>query len=189
MDQFEALRQARAEFEKRLRAVAAGQWAAPTPCEGWTVRDLAHHVVSANLVAVHLLDGLSHEQALAATADDVLGDDPVAAFVDSAEALAPAFGAEGALERTCRHRLGAVSGEMLLGFRVTDLTLHAWDLARGIGADEELDGELVATLWERMEPLTDFVVSMGVFGEGPSGTVGADAPVQTRLLDLSGRRP
>jgi len=28
-----------------------------------------------------------------------------------------------------------------------------------------------------------------VFGTGPSGTVGPDAPLQDRLLDLSGRRP
>jgi hypothetical protein len=28
-----------------------------------------------------------------------------------------------------------------------------------------------------------------MFGDGPSGTVSADAPLQLRVLDLSGRRP
>jgi hypothetical protein len=30
---------------------------------------------------------------------------------------------------------------------------------------------------------------VGVFGEGPSGNVPETAPLQTRLLDLTGRRP
>jgi hypothetical protein len=34
-----------------------------------------------------------------------------------------------------------------------------------------------------------FIGKSGFFGSGPSGAVGEDAPLQTRLLDLSGRRP
>lgn len=30
---------------------------------------------------------------------------------------------------------------------------------------------------------------VGVFGSGPDGLVGDDAPLQTRLLNLLGRRP
>jgi hypothetical protein len=33
------------------------------------------------------------------------------------------------------------------------------------------------------------IPATGVFGSGPSGTLGPDAPLQDRLLDLSGRRP
>ena len=33
------------------------------------------------------------------------------------------------------------------------------------------------------------VPATGMFGDGPSGTVPADAPIQLRVLDLSGRRP
>jgi hypothetical protein len=31
--------------------------------------------------------------------------------------------------------------------------------------------------------------SIGMFGEGPSGSVDATADIQTRVLDISGRRP
>lgn len=190
MDAFEALDRARGEFDKRLRAVRSDQRDDPTPCEGWTVRTLVHHVVGANRMSVKLLAGAPTDEAvMAMVGDDVLGDDPVAAFVESADAQDAAFRAPGAMEATCHHAIGDIPGEMLFGFRVSDLTLHSWDLARAIGADEELDPELVALLWERMEPMGPVLGSLGLFGTGPSGSVGADAPLQHRLLDVSGRRP
>ena len=190
MDAFDALDRARGEFDKRLRAVRDDQWDDPTPCEDWTVRTLAQHVVGANRMAVRLLDGEPADQAVQAMVGaEVLGDDPVAAFVASSEAQESAFRRPGAFEAVCHHFVGDITGEILFGFRVTDLTLHAWDLARAIGADEELDAELVALLWERLEPLGPALASMGMFGEGPSGEVGEDAPLQQRVLDVSGRRP
>ena len=38
-------------------------------------------------------------------------------------------------------------------------------------------------------PMAPFIGEVGVFGSGPSGTVGDDATVKIRLLDLTGRRP
>jgi uncharacterized protein (TIGR03086 family) len=190
MDAFEVLERARGEFDKRLRAVRSDQWDGPTPCEGWTVRTLVQHVVGANRMAVKLLAGAPADEAvMALVGDGVLGDDPVAAFVESAEAQEAAFRQPGAMEATCHHPAGDIPGEMLLGFRVSDMTLHAWDLARAIGADEELDPELVALLWERMEPMGPALGATGLFGAGPSGEAGEDAALQHRLLDLSGRRP
>ena len=37
--------------------------------------------------------------------------------------------------------------------------------------------------------MAPFIAEIGVFGSGPSGTVAEDAPLQQRLLDLTGRRP
>jgi hypothetical protein len=73
-------------------------------------------------------------------------------------------------------------------FRIGGLTLHAWDLARA-SADENLDSELVEAVWAQLSPLAPFIAETGVFGVGPSGEVGEGAPLQVRLLDLSGRRP
>jgi uncharacterized protein (TIGR03086 family) len=120
---------------------------------------------------------------------EVLGDDPVAAFVTGADEQEAAFRQPGAFEATCHHPIGDIPGEMLFGFRVSDMTLHAWDLARAIGADEQLDPELVQLLWERMQPIGPFIAESGAFGTGASGEVAEDAPTQARLLDLSGRRP
>lgn len=189
MDEFEALERAGAEFEKRVRAVGPEHWDVPTPCEGWTVRDLVHHVVGGDRMSLRLLAGDEAADAVQAMVGDILGDDPVAAYVDASEALDAAFREPGALERTCHHPIGDIPGDMLRNFRITDRSLHAWDLARAIGADEQLDEELVQGMLERMLPLADFVTATGLFGPGPSGEVGEDAPAQARLLDLSGRRP
>ena len=66
--------------------------------------------------------------------------------------------------------------------------MHGRDLARPIGADETLDPDVVAALWAFAEPLSGMLSSTGYF-TCPSGDVPDTAPLQTRLLDLLGRRP
>jgi uncharacterized protein (TIGR03086 family) len=180
---------ARSEFEKRLRGVREDQWALPTPCEGWTVRDLVNHVVAADRMYVPMLAGAPADEVVTALQRDWLGDDPVGAFTEAADALLAAFREPGAFERIGHHPAGDLSGIELFGFRVADYTLHGWDLARATGGDEELDPELVALVWAGIQPLAPNIGNLGFFGSGPSGTVPDDAPLQARLLDLAGRRP
>jgi uncharacterized protein (TIGR03086 family) len=66
-----------------------------------------------------------------------------------------------------------------------DLAIHAWDLARAIGVDDELDEELVEDLHEIWEPRTQMLAGSGVFA--PPVEVPADADTQTRLLAILGR--
>lgn len=189
MDGLDALDRGRSEFDRRLRAVRPGQWSVDTSCDGWTVQALVTHVVGGNRMAVALLAGASADAAGAVPGRDQLGDDPVAEFGQSADDLAASFRAPGALDGIVHHRVGDIPATQLLNFRATDYTLHAWDLAHAIGVDEDLDHDLVHELWETMAPLAPVIAQSGQFGSGPSGDVSADAPLQTRLLDLSGRRP
>jgi uncharacterized protein (TIGR03086 family) len=189
MDGLDALDRARFEFDRRLRTVDAEQWSFDTPCAGWTVRDVVHHVVGGNRMAVSLLAGASRDEARAARGLDPLGDDPIAAFVQSADELSVSFGAPCARNRICHSGVGDIPGEQLLGFRTADYALHAWDLAHATGTDEQLDDALVEELWEIMSPIAPMIGESGQFGSGPSGDLDADVPLQARLLDLSGRRP
>lgn len=189
MEDLAALERATEEFDRRLRAVPADAWGASTPCRGWTVRDLVNHVVGGNRMAVRLLDGVPREESLDPLGHDQLGDEPVLAWAQSAQAQQAAFAAPGAMGRVCHHAAGDVSGAQLLGFRVSDLVLHGWDLAWGVGGDERLDAELVQFVWAQLARRAAAMAATGLFGEGPSGAVGEDAPLHLRLLDLSGRRP
>src|SRR5918911_844554 len=189
MDPFEALERAATGFETRVRAVTMDQWNLPTPCDSWTVRHLVAHVVSGNRMAVVLLAGGSAREAGAVLAEDPLGPDPVGAFLSTAVEQASAFAEPGALERNCHHLSGDISGARLLGYRVTDLALHSWDLARATKRKEDLDPELVEQIWEALSPMASLIAESGYFGSGPSGLLDDDAPLQDRLLDLSGRRP
>ena len=107
----------------------------------------------------------------------------------SADVQHAAFAAPGALDHICHHPAGDLPGSVVLGFRITDLAIHAWDLARGIGADERLDPRLVEGVWTQLAARADAMAASGLFGDGPSGTLPDDAPLQDRLLDLTGRRP
>src|ERR1700676_3974382 len=118
-----------------------------------------------------LLGGASRAEAAALVDRDLLGKDPMGAFDGSLAAQAGAFADEGALERACKTIRGGPGGRQLLRFRTTDLVLHAWDLARAIGTNECLEAVAVEHIWGEMEPVVPVMGSMGVFGDGPSGTL------------------
>jgi uncharacterized protein (TIGR03086 family) len=188
MDEFELLDRGGVQFARVLGAVTTQDWASPTPCEGWTVRDLVVHVVGGTVTSVALLDGASRDEAFALRQTDVLGDEPLEAFRTAQAQLSERF-RKADLEMIVHHMVGDIPAAMLLGFRIGDLTLHSWDLARAVQADETLDPVLVQAAWDALAPMGETIGQTGVFGAGPSGAVGEDAPLQTRLLDLTGRRP
>lgn len=189
MDALQALDAAAEGFARRLRTVTPDQMGAPTPCEGWDVRTLLTHVVGGNRMAVAMVDGASQEEAMEVAGATELGDDPLAAFEASARAQSDALGRPGVLEAIVHHPAGDVPGAVLLGFRIGDLTVHGWDLARAVGADEDLDPEVLEVVWGDLQPMLPIIGQVGVFGTGPSGDVADDAPLQARVLDAMGRRP
>ena len=74
-------------------------------------------------------------------------------------------------------------GATIVGRHVFDITLHAWDLARSIGASERLAPDLVDIVLD--------IVEHGPPGMGLGivalGHAPADASPQDKLLDLTGR--
>jgi uncharacterized protein (TIGR03086 family) len=188
MDGLDAHEAAAADIEAKAAQLTAAQMDAPTPCEGWSVHDLLNHVVGGNKMTVMLLDGATKEDALAAMQADHLGDDPLASLVrGNADACAALRKAD--LSAVVDHPAMQMPGSQLLNFRTGDLILHSWDLARAIGADETLAEGPVAYVWEALQPMAPMIGQVGVFGTGPSGDVPDTAPLQQRLLDLTGRRP
>ena len=188
MEPMEALAAADTQFARVIRVVTVDDLEKPTPCEGWSVRGLLNHVIGGNRSSVMLLEGGSRDDVMALFGEDLIGDDYLVAYEDSIADSRAAFAEEGALGRTVHHPMGDIPATQLLQFRSSDLTLHGWDLARAIGADETIDPELASFVLEGLLPMAPMIASVGVFGEGPSGTVGDDAPAQERLLDLTGRR-
>ncbi len=69
---------------------------------------------------------------------------------------------------------------------ISDLLVHAWDLARGIGADERLHPELVRLVYDQYAPRADELHQLGLFGAPVP--VPDDADPQTTLIALFGRR-
>jgi uncharacterized protein (TIGR03086 family) len=142
-------------------------------------------------MSVQLLAGASQQEAIAALGEDMIADshDPVADFVALADQMQAGFSAPDGLDGTVDHPMGQIPRTMFIGFRIMDNGTHAWDLARAIGADETLDADLVSRMWDDIQPMAGGLAELGIFGDSASGDVGDDAPLQTRFLDLVGRRP
>ena len=190
MDLLTALEKATDDFTRRVRGITPDAWSAPSPCEGWDVRTVVNHVVAGNIMAARLLDGAAKDAAIEGLfSADLLGADATAAVASSGEEQLAAFRRPNALEMTVHHPAGDIPATMLLGFRLGDVVVHGWDVARGSGQSEELDADAVEALWSSMQPVLPMMAARGVFGAGASGTVPDDAPLQVRLLDAMGRRP
>ncbi len=175
-------------FAHHLRAVPPDGWDAPTPCTAWDVRALVNHMTRGNLNYIGLLRGATREEFLSARDADALGDDPVAAFAESVRACAAAFAEAGALDRVVDYPLGKLTGRRTLAVRTTDSTVHTWDLARALGADDTLDPGLVEWIDESYDDIfAGLALNSRVFADPPACAPGASR--QDRLLTRFGRDP
>ncbi|MDI3407045.1 TIGR03086 family metal-binding protein [Streptomyces cavernicola] len=174
-------------FGDRVHRIAADQWDADTPCTDWSVRDLVNHLTAEQLWVPHLVRGATIASVGTAYDGDVLGSDPVATWDKAADAARAAFAEPGALDGTVHLSYGPSPAAHYCGQMVTDLVVHAWDLARGIGADEQLPRTLVDFAVREVSPYAAELAKSGLFAPPVEPPPGAD--VQTKLLCLLGRRP
>ena len=173
------------EFDARVRAVGDDQWELPTPCSDWNVRQLVNHLVYENRWTVPLMEGGTIAEVGDRYEGDLLGDDPKAAWAEASSEAVRSVQADGALERTVDLSSGPTPAPEYVNQLFADHLIHAWDLARAVGADERLDPELVeacATWFAEMEP---HYRAAGAIGDRPE--VPPDADAQTRLLAAFGR--
>jgi uncharacterized protein (TIGR03086 family) len=170
-----------------VRQLPAGSWERPTPSD-ISVRELIEHVVLGNRLTALLLAGVDREEARTMFTGDQLGDDPVAAVLESTQRQAQAFAAT-PLEQAVAGPNGDVPAAAYLRFRLVDLVVHAWDLLRAAQLDETVDPRIVVEVMTMVEPHLDDMLAFGAYGAGPSGTLAPGASPQSRLLDWFGRRP
>lgn len=187
MEPLEQLRRAQHEFGRRVALVTSEDLTRPTPCPDWDVGALIKHVVGADHAYVALLHGDSAREFARIVSQTRLGPDPAGDFAESSAALLEAISRPAELDRVVHHPVGEITGAQLLGMRVTDWTIHGWDLARSIGTDESIDAELVTALLDRMLARGEALYSTGYFRRGPG--VPETAPPEIRLLDVLGRDP
>lgn len=187
MDALQALDVAHSEMQVRLRQIGPGDWSRPTPCDEWDVRALVNHVIGGNRRYVMLLSGASAGEVDATRTLDHVGVDVVGSYTQTAAALGAAFREDGAMARRCHHPIGDRTGAELLGMRLVDIAVHAWDLARALGVDDRLDPDLARHALQHA-PLITAGRAAGSFAE-PADAVPAGSSSQDELLHLCGRRP
>jgi uncharacterized protein (TIGR03086 family) len=168
-----------------VHEIPPDRWVAPTPCTEWTVRDVVNHLVSEHLWAPHLLRGETIESVGDRYDGDVVGEDPVTAWDRAVQASTSAF--ENADNEMPVHlSFGTVPVEEYANQMLVDLTVHAWDIARGAGLAEGLEPSTVAASLAYASLRQDAYSGSGLFAEPVA--VPSDDP-QDRLLAMLGRDP
>ena len=169
------------QFTERVRAVPAGAWDNPSPCEGWTARDVVGHLTE-------WIPAFFGSQGVEFPPVPSVQDDPVGAWVTVQEtvgkALAdPAF-ADKQIETPFSKQSLAETVDMIV---TGDVFTHTWDLSRATGQSETLDPQQLQRMMSSMGEMPDEVLRAdGMFG--PKIDVPADADDQTRFLGYVGRR-
>jgi len=117
---------------------------------------------------------------------DLLGDDPGACnrYADIANQAATELDTP---DRIVHMSYADASASDYLRDISINRSLAAFDIATFIGARIEMSDDLAQGLWDAAEPMTDLLREIGVFR--PEIEFAGDAPIQARLLGLTGRRP
>jgi uncharacterized protein (TIGR03086 family) len=180
----EQLSQAVDFADQLIGAVRDDQWAGPTPCAGWSVRDLVTHVVAGNSMFASALRGGQPPAAPRGTA--IPDGGLLNAFRDSAAELLGAFREPGALDAIITVPFGTVPGAVALHLRITELLVHGWDLARATGQPATVPGGLAEQeLAFSRSKLADIPPDRRPFG--PPQPEAALAPAIDQLAALLGR--
>jgi uncharacterized protein (TIGR03086 family) len=167
-------------FTAKVRAVPPERWDDPSPCEGWTARDVVGHVAQSQSMFLGFIDRSVGE------APDV-ADDPLGAWTAARDAVQTALDDPEAATTTFEGFFGETSFEQGVDrFLSFDLVVHGWDLARATGLDEHIDPDEVRRLTEETMAFGDAARQPGVFGPALEPPPGSDE--QTKLLALVGRR-
>jgi uncharacterized protein (TIGR03086 family) len=165
------------KWESVYRGVGDEQWDAPTPCDGWSVRDLVEHNLTWQARGGALLG--------AATAP---GDDWDAIRAAYEAQLSDPANLEGTVPQ-----FADVPKAELAAFMIGDLLIHSWDLARATGADETLPGPAVDATLAGLHHVPPELLRghnpLGMAMMGPEVEPPADASQQDRMLAFTGRRP
>lgn len=162
-----------------VTSLSPAEWAAASPCEGWSASDVLAHVIDTQ--RSFLTD---HGVALGPAPD--VAADPAAAWASHRdEVLALLADPDVASTAFDGHFGPTTVGDTLVRFYVFDMVAHRWDVATAAGRDERFtDAEL-----DQLET--------GIAGFGPAVHVegvckpGVEAPEdadrQSRILATMGR--
>mgnify|MGYP001794549901 CR=1 FL=1 len=167
-------------FPARVRGVPADKWDTATPCDGWVARDVVRHL------AEWVPPMFAGTWGLALPVIPSVDDDPVAAW-DAVNAFCQSALDDAAVASDVRDTpMGTMSFEDAFAMiALSDVVIHTWDLAGGVGLGETLEPAEVACLLGGMKELPAEMRGewFGAVVEPP-----ANADDQTRMLAYSGRK-
>ena len=163
-------------FDVLINRTPPERWASPSPCDGWLARDIVAHIVR------HSEETLRDKAGVQLAPTGTALEDPVKGFRRIRAAV------EEVLDDPNTPTDVAVYLDAALSF---DLPQHWWDLAKATGRDATMPPEEVEVLWGTLSAMPPewwkWQVDNGHYA--PAIQVSDDAPLQDRLVALTGRDP
>jgi len=162
-----------------LDAVPARSWTNPSPCDGWTARDVLSHMIETQreFLTGHGID--------LGDAPDI-DTDPAAAWRVHAKRVVEAISDDAVVGVEYDGHFGRTTvGATLEQFYVWDMLVHRWDIARTVGGDDGLSGAELDRIESGAESFGEALYMDGVCRPGVETP--ADSDRKVRLLARLGR--
>jgi uncharacterized protein (TIGR03086 family) len=179
-------------FVEHVDRVDATSWSRPTPCAGWSVRELVNHLVSEDRWTRPLLEGRTIEEVGSALEGDLLGHDPAAATRAATDEATTAV--RSLLHDGSKVHLsyGEESAEEYVRQLSADHLVHAWDLCAATGQVFAPEAALVTEVAGWFVDRESLYRAAGIIAERPPAPAvrrdGIDGDLD-RLLVAMGRDP
>lgn len=168
-------------FDAVVQRVPDDQWDSPSPCDGWTARDvLAHNIGMCNMIA-----GFAAGRG-AATPDETMVLEPQAEWAAARDGVLSALDGQGVLHSKADTPWGNLSIDRFIGIVTVDPLTHTFDLARSVGQAIVLDETLAAAGYAQLKQAGDAVRAGGRFA--PAAEVADDASITDKFVAMTGRR-
>lgn len=175
-------------FSSLVRDVRPDQWQEPSPCAGWTAKDVLGHVGQATDMGARILRGGDMTFDRHEPPGSAIVGDPAAWWAELAIQAAIALEDVHDLDAVVDSPMGRRSIREGLSFPAVDLFIHGWDLAAATGQAVTIPHEAIAFTRALFENVPDDVArSAGVFAsarEAPS-----DATPTEAVIAFAGRDP
>ncbi|MEL6982582.1 MAG: TIGR03086 family metal-binding protein [Actinomycetota bacterium] len=167
-----------------VRRVPAERWDSPSPCDGWSARDVVAHQVG-------VFRGLAEtvrtgEMTLPAEPEE--RDDPVGLWSAARDEVMASLDRRGVLQQAGRFWFGEMTVDELIAVVQWDPLTHAWDVATAAGIDAHLDPGLAQRSYETISSMRPNLVKRQLVS-AEEVEVPADADPVSRYLGLVGRNP
>jgi uncharacterized protein (TIGR03086 family) len=175
-----------------VSGVTAADLARPTPCAEWDLGALLAHMTVQHRGFAAAAAGHGADRAVWRPVP--LGDDPVGAYAEAAEAVVAAFAPDDVLDRPfALPEFGTgqpFPGRLAVGFHLVDYVVHGWDVAAALGVGFSLPAEVLrATLpVARQVPDDERRLAPGA-AFAPGRPIPAQAGALDEILRLLGRDP
>lgn len=157
-----------------------------TPCTEWDASAVLNHMVYELEWVPDMLKGRTVAQVGDAYDGNRLGKNAATAWMRACKKAAAAAQSTD-LDTIVHLSYGDVAARHYLQECATDMLIHAWDLAMGLGAAYEPPEAVVKASYDFMEPRAKKLAASGYFA-GPV-TIPKDAPLWHKLLGIVGRDP